>query len=350
MSPDSQAPYSLRPRVACQPDRTPVRASLAAALLTLCCICWGFSFPATQLAVSAFERAVAGDPAALDLPLRLAIQTTFSAWRFVAAALIYGLLTYRQQRGSSTADCKAGLAVGSLLGLGLLLQILGLRHTLPSVSGFLTAMTVIFTPIGQAWILRRRVGGIIWLAALVALAGTAILSLPNPHAAGSNPAVLAPDVTYLGELLTLLSAVVFAGQILAVAHYGAQVEAARLTWISFGVVALMNLSGGLVLSGGRLYAPCLLSLVWADPAFTLPMAGLVLFSTVAAFHMMNTYQPRVSAATASVIYCLEPVFATLWSLAFGTERLTWVTTVGGAVILAAVLLATGKAPRPSSGQ
>ena len=45
------------------------------------------------------------------------------------------------------------------------------------------------------------------------------------------------------------------------------------------------------------------------------MATLVTFSSVLALHMMNTFQPRVSPAIASVVYCTEPLFGTLASLA-----------------------------------
>jgi len=57
---------------------------------------------------------------------------------------------------------------------------------------------------------------------------------------------------------------------------------------------------------------------------------------------MNTYQPRLNPATASVIYCLEPVFATLFSVLFKTEYLTATTVAGGAMILMGVMVVTRK--------
>ena len=52
---------------------------------------------------------------------------------------------------------------------------------------------------------------------------------------------------------------------------------------------------------------------------------------------MNTFQPKVSPATASVVYCSEPLFAAMFSVLLGTERLTLLTVVGGGAVLAAVL-------------
>jgi drug/metabolite transporter (DMT)-like permease len=67
------------------------------------------------------------------------------------------------------------------------------------------------------------------------------------------------------------------------------------------------------------------------------MSTLIAGSSVLALHLMNTYQPRVSPAVASVVYCTEPLFGTLFSLAFATEHLTRLTAAGGVVVIVSVL-------------
>ena len=52
---------------------------------------------------------------------------------------------------------------------------------------------------------------------------------------------------------------------------------------------------------------------------------------------MNASQPHVSPAVASVVYCMEPVFATMWSVFFRTESLTALTFVGGGLVILAML-------------
>jgi drug/metabolite transporter (DMT)-like permease len=75
------------------------------------------------------------------------------------------------------------------------------------------------------------------------------------------------------------------------------------------------------------------------------MASLVVLSSIVTNHLMNRYQPLVAAATASVIYCLEPVFGTIFSLVFKTEVLTGLTIIGGLAVLTAVgLVAMAPAP------
>jgi drug/metabolite transporter (DMT)-like permease len=75
-----------------------------------------------------------------------------------------------------------------------------------------------------------------------------------------------------------------------------------------------------------------------DRQFIWTMTTLIVISSVLALHLMNIYQPRVSPAIASVVYCTEPLFSTLFSLVFATERLTQLTVAGGAVVIASVLV------------
>jgi drug/metabolite transporter (DMT)-like permease len=60
---------------------------------------------------------------------------------------------------------------------------------------------------------------------------------------------------------------------------------------------------------------------------------LTLLSTILATHLMNTYQPRVPASRAALIYLLEPVFAAALSVAVGHDAVTGRLLLGGALIL-----------------
>lgn len=311
------------------------RVRLAVALLALCCVCWGYSFPVMKVAVAAFERHLpaGGATAAREL----AVNATFLGWRFALAAVLYWALTRGQQRGYSKADVRGGLAVGLAFTAGMTAQIAGLRYALPSVSGFLTALAVVFAPLGQAFVLRRRVGGLTWLAVGVAVAGIAILSLPQPEAVKTLPPAAGP-LPFFGEGLTILGALLFTGQIMALDRYGQEAHPARLTLVMFVTTALASTALGALLYGKPIYNGEFLRAVTADHSFQWSMSTLIVFSSAIAMHLMNAYQPAIPPAKACVVYCLEPVFATLFSVLFQTEEPTVATVFGGAVILAAVLL------------
>jgi drug/metabolite transporter (DMT)-like permease len=75
---------------------------------------------------------------------------------------------------------------------------------------------------------------------------------------------------------------------------------------------------------------------------------------------MNTWQRFVSATEAGLIYCLEPVIATLlasflpgwisrWAgIDYPDETLRWGLLAGGALIIAAAILVATQRPAPSA--
>jgi drug/metabolite transporter (DMT)-like permease len=236
----------------------------------------------------------------------------------------------------------------------MLLQVTGLRWTLPSVSSFLTAMAVVFAPLGQALILRRPVGGATWTAVGLALVGMTLLGWPRPEAAAgaSHSLAAVPPLPHLGEIVTVVAALLFTGQILAVDRFGGRADAVRLTLIMLATTSVLSFAAGTGIGGPFVLRPEALAGLARDSRVVWTMLTLVAFSSVAALHLMNTFQPRVSPATASVIYCTEPLFGTAFSLAFATERLTVLTVAGGAAVLVGVLVVAiaGKDPvLPSEG-
>jgi drug/metabolite transporter (DMT)-like permease len=320
-------------------------ARVAVLVLSVCCILWGLSFPLLQIGTSAFNTFAAGSAAPEQVQTELAARGAFNGWRFTLAAIAYWLLTRTRQRNYSAADIRGGLLVGLFFGGGIFLQVVGLRYTVPSVSGFLTALAVVFAPLAQALIFRRRVGGMIWLAVAMALAGVTLLAAPNPGSEAANTLAIAPPLPLLGEILTLVGAVFFTGQILAIDRLGPRADVARLTLIMFISAAAVNIAGGLLLGSGPMYHPGALAGAFSDVTFLWTMGLLVLVSAVIALHLMNTWQPLVCPATATVIYCLEPVFAMLFSLAFRTEALTLITVAGGGTVLLAVVLVASRQQR-----
>jgi len=312
------------------------RVRLAAAMLTVCCLCWGLSFPVMQFASTAFERALQQGGVSVSTHMTFAMHATFNAWRFALAAGLYWLLTRKRQRGHRLVDWQAGVIVGLFSGVGMFLQLAGLRYTLPSVSGFLTALAVVFAPLAQLLVFHKPVGGRTWLAVGVAVVGMLILSQANPGASAANTMAQSPPFPHLGEIVTVVASVLFTGHIMSVDHFGSRVDAARLTCVMLAVVSMVNAGIGLAMGAADLYRAAVLGLLVRDPVFIASIASLIVISTVVAMHLMNTYQPLVSAATAAVVYCLEPVFATAWSIGLRTETLTMITVGGGAVILVAV--------------
>ncbi|HEV8292494.1 MAG TPA: DMT family transporter, partial [Tepidisphaeraceae bacterium] len=320
---------------------TPTRSSTALpiAILILCCLFWGFSFPAMQISASTFEKALESSSVPIDgMRGELAARSIFNSWRFALATAAFFLFTFPRYRHFSRADVVGGLLVGLTFCLGILLQLIGLRYTLPSTSSFLTALSVIFAPLAQTLLLGRPLGSRTVIAVIVALIGMFILSQPNPHATTSETIAETPPFPHLGEILTIIGSLLFTAQILSIDHFGQLADATRLTFIMLLATCLLSLVIGVSLGGLRFHRAPVFSLLAHDGKFLACFAGLALISSMLSQYLMNRYQPLVAPATAAVVYCLEPVFGTLFSVAFATERLSAITIIGGSIILLAVLL------------
>jgi drug/metabolite transporter (DMT)-like permease len=255
-------------------------------------------------------------------------------------------LSWRRQRGFTRRDVIGGAVVGTFFAMGMLLQVTGLRWVLPSVSSFFTALPVVFAPLAQAAIFKRPVGRATWLAVGLAVVGIVLLSWPKPEAAAEHSQISAPPIPYLGELLTIAGAAVFTAEIICVHHFGQRADAVRLTFVMLLTTSILSLLAGVALGGPSLLHGASLAGLLKDREVAWTMATLVAVSSVLALHLMNIYQPCVSPAIASVVYCTEPLFGTLFSLAFATEQLTRLTIAGGLVVIVSVLVVATAGPDP----
>lgn len=231
----------------------------------------------------------------------------------------------------------AGAAVGVMFFLGFALQTLGLTWTTPARSGFFTALCSLWVPL-VVWVWFRQPVGAWPLAGLAAaLAGIAVLTAADPEAGGLalNP----------GDWLTLAASAFFAVQVVLLDRLGRATDPARLTPTFFLVTGAGALAGLVPFGPNVSEWVAWLRATLAEPGMALKLSVMTVVSTVLAFHWMNVYQPRVSAARAALIYLLEPVFALLVSVAVGFDRWSGALVLGGLLVLAGNVLAEWPALR-----
>jgi drug/metabolite transporter (DMT)-like permease len=104
-----------------------------------------------------------------------------------------------------------------------------------------------------------------------------------------------------------------------------------------------------VLPAGRTFLdPVRLGILFGDRTLQRSLGTTVVFSSALAFHLMNQEQPKVQPATAGIVYCLEPVFATFCSVLLGGEGLRGGLFAGGGPILTAILVVTIRTRREAA--
>jgi drug/metabolite transporter (DMT)-like permease len=266
---------------------------------------WGLSFPFIKSIWTLQQQLV---PEASTVFLAAAGATI----RFGVAALIMALFCARSLRNITRLEWEEGALLGLFGGLGIVVQMDGLAHTDASVSAFLTQFYCLLIPI---WVALRRHAWpkpIVVVSSIMVLAGVAVLARIDWRTFELGR----------GEAETLLAAFFFAGQMLLLERPRyAPNRVATFTVIMFSATALLLAPLALILApSGRALVNA-----YRSPDVALLMAGVVVFCTLGAYTLMNTWQPHVTATEAGLIYCVEPLFASVFALVLPG----WISSVAG---------------------
>jgi drug/metabolite transporter (DMT)-like permease len=209
---------------------------------------------------------------------------------------------------------RAGSA-GIFLSLGYIFQTLGLARTGAAITGFVTGLYVVFTPLLASFFLKERLTKVIWGCVALATVGLGLLSIRG-FSVG------------FGEMLVLASAFFFAAHIIALGKWSSGRDAYAMTVVQLAVCALMS---GLASIPEGYAAPPDYG-VWAVVIFT------AVICTAVAFVVQTWSQAHMTTSKVAVILTMEVVFAALFAVVFGGELLTLQATLGGLMVLIAMFV------------
>lgn len=258
------------------------------------------------------------------------------------------LLAWRPRllRGLTSLEWRQGLWLGLAGGAGLVLQADGLAHTSASTSAFLTQAYCILLPLwhclsrrtAPGWALLVSTGLVVW--GIVILSGFSWSTLRMGR----------------GEWETLGAALCFTFQIILLERpaYAAN-RAMPITALMFLGFAVWSLPVALISAPH----PQAFLAVWATPAAVAHLVVLAVVCSVLAYGLMITWQPKMTATEAGLIYCIEPVCASLFALflpawlsrwtgvPYANESLTTSLLAGGFLITLANILLQWRNPGPT---
>lgn len=249
----------------------------------------------------------------------------FVGLRFAAAALFVGVVSARALPGLTFTELKAGILIGVSIMLGYGLQTMGLQTISSSQSAFITALYVPFVPLLQWLVLGRRPG--LMPSIGICLAFTGLMLLAGPEGGSLHFSE--------GELVTLVSAVAIAGEIILISRYAGQVDVRRVTVVQLATASLLAF---LMIVPTQERLP---DFSWLLVASAVGLGAMSAVIQVA----MNWAQKSVSPTRATLIYAGEPVWAGIVGRLAG-ERLPGVALLGGLLIVIAVVVSELKVRRP----
>jgi drug/metabolite transporter (DMT)-like permease len=209
---------------------------------------------------------------------------------------------------------RGGLA-GIFLGLGYIAQTLGLERTGAAITGFVTGLYVVLTPVIAAIVLKEKISKFTWYCIALATFGLGLLSIR-----GFSVGV--------GEMFVLASAFLFAAHIIALSKWSSGRDVYAMTVIQLTMCAI--LAGLASAIEGYSLPPD--TGVWLVVIFT------AVFATAVAFIVQTWSQAHMSATKVVVILTMEVVFAAVFAIVLGGERLTIQTAIGGVLVVVAMYL------------
>ena len=298
------------------------RSLRAALLLLLTAMIWGAAFVAQDVAADALE------------------PFTFNGLRMVLAALtLVPVIAYRhgRQQRAAAADPSGetpsllprdparkrflllgGLACGVMLALGSGFQQLGINAGVQAgKAGFITALYIVLVPLTGLFF-GKRPQPLVWAAVALSAVGLYLLCMQGGFVLES------------GDILLLLCALSFTGHILVVDHVGAKVDGVKLSCIQFTVTAVLCLT----------IAAFTEHPTWeAVKTAAVPILYAGILSGGVGYTLQIVAQKDIDPTLASLIMCLESVFAVLFGWLLLGDQMTLREYMGCAIMMLGIVLA-----------
>lgn len=260
---------------------------------------WGFAFVAVPMAQKIWD------------------SSQISFIRFFIPTLLGLLLgTITKNWRLSKDEIRFGLAPGFFFAATIYSQSIGLELTTPSKSSFITVLYVIFVPLLETYLHRKKLNLSFWLASLGALSGLALLF--NLKWDGWN----------LGDSITLICAFFSTWHIHQVGLAGRRFRnplrfnLAQCLWASIFLFPL-------AIASHRSWMPM--------PFHAEALFGMVMVTfgaTIIGFSIQARAQTVLSLSTSSIIFLLESPIAMFFSWWLLNEPISATQGAGAIIILA----------------
>ena len=279
-------------------------------LLLLGAVIWGAAFAAQRMGMDHVQ------------------PFTFSCVRMLLAGIVMipATVLARKRNGMPETTEKnqkmqrtGGLLCGLLLFAATSLQQVGIVYTSAGKAGFITALYVVLVPVAGWLLLRKQPGKVIWAGVGLAVIALYLLCIP-------------PEGFRLerGDAMLLGCAVCFTGQILCVDHYAPRVDGFALARDEFLVTGILSMIIALCTETIRLDGIL-------EAAVPILYTGIL--SGAVGYTLQIVGQRDVNPTVASLIMCMESVFAVLTGALLLGERMTGREAAGCVLMFAAVILA-----------
>lgn len=239
----------------------------------------------------------------------------FLATRFTIAVLVMLLARPSVFKKLDADLLKKGTVLGVILALGYITQTIALEMTTAAITGFLTGLYAVLTPL-IGWVLfRDKVSAKVLWGGILATIGLGLISI-NGFGIGA------------GEVWGIICAVLYAAHIVGLGAWASSKDAYAFTVVQLAIVGIVSWIGALP---DGFQAPETWD-VWFAIIFS------AVFATALGFWVQTWAQAHMEPSRVALILTLEVVFAALFAVWSGQEVLSLRVVIGGALMVAAMLM------------
>ncbi len=256
----------------------------------------------------------------------------FLGLRFGLASLIFLPFVYSYLIKADRKTLAAGAILGAFYFSGFAAQTFGLNLTTATKSGFITGTFVVFIPILQLIIEKRKPKWFNTASVIIVLIGLIMLSSKGEnifefiHQLGAD--------FNAGDLLTLICALLFAFQVVYVDVFTKKYDYLPMVFVQLLITGL----GGFLLS--FVFSLTSIESIKFNISGSLIFAILYtsLFASILATIIQLKYQKVVSPTKAGIIYSAEPIFAAVFAYFLLSEKISNFGLIGCALIFIGLLV------------
>lgn len=273
-------------------------------LLLITAIIWGSSFVAQSIGMES-----------VDAFTFTGIRTTLGMLFLLPFTLIINKgFDFRK------STLKKGLILGIVFSIAQNFQQFAFYYSTSGKIAFITAFYMFFVPLFSVIFLKKKIAVLTWLSIIIGLLGLFLLCI-NPQ-----------DLTNInmGDVLALICAVFYAVQIMLIDKFMEEnISGVQLSFMQFFVAAIISIIAMFIFE-----QPNLADIKTAAPS--LLYSGIM--SCGIAYTLQIVGQKHASPVVASLLMCLESVFAVIAAAIVLHEGMSPREAAGSLIMFAAIIL------------
>ena len=251
------------------------------------------------------------------------------AIRFSVASLVLSLIFAPRFRRYNLSHLVSGAIIGIFLFIAYSSQTIGVTTEggAPGRSGFISASYCVIVPF-LAWIFLKERPDIYNISAAVLCVAGLFFVFYKDLIGSANVAIS------LGDFYALLSGLLFAAHIVAVAKFGKGKDPILITITQFVTAAIISIFVTLIFEDN--------SKMILNKGSILGIGYLAIMCTAVALLFQTIGQSYTPSSTAAIILGLESIFSIIFAVILAGEKLTVFSVIGFFFIFAAIIVSETK--------